>query len=105
MATPAPATETVLVLGASGNIGISAIFGAKATGRNVIAVVRSKESQDKVVKAVGSADGITFTIGDATDEKACHAVVEDVKAGKLPAFHHVFSASMLSSRLMRMARN
>jgi NAD(P)-dependent dehydrogenase (short-subunit alcohol dehydrogenase family) len=83
--------ETVLVVGASGNIGVSAVIGARRSNLNVLAVVRNKESGEKLIKQVGSSDGITLVEGDITKEDGVQKIVDRVKAGDLPAFQHVYS--------------
>ena len=88
--------ETVLVVGASGNIGVAAILGALSTKRNVLAVVRNQDSADKMFKHVGTKDGITTVQADVTSEKGIQGVVDQVEAGKLPAFQHVYSSGMLT---------
>ncbi|GAO18698.1 hypothetical protein UVI_02053040 [Ustilaginoidea virens] len=84
--------ETVLVVGASGNIGISTILAARNTGRNVMAVVRNAAAQDKIVRHVGSRDGITFVQADVTQADGLKRVLEQVKTGRLPDFQHVYAA-------------
>ncbi|KND92206.1 hypothetical protein TOPH_03075 [Tolypocladium ophioglossoides CBS 100239] len=84
--------ETVLVVGASGNIGVSVIIAALRTGRKVLAVVRNKEAQEKIIQHVGTKDGITFVEANVTNEHGVQGVVDRVKAGELPAFQHVYAA-------------
>ncbi|KAL2213153.1 NAD(P)-binding protein [Sarocladium strictum] len=83
-------TETVLVVGATGNIGVSAVKGALSAGRKVLAIVRSQSSADKLVKHIGSSEGITFAEADVTKEDGVKSVVDRVRAGELPAFQHVW---------------
>lgn len=85
--------ETVLVIGATGNIGVSAVTAALRSGRNVLAVVRNQKSADKLVGYIGSDKGITFVEADVCDDGSAgvKGVVEKVKEGKLPGFQHVFS--------------
>ncbi|OLN96676.1 hypothetical protein CCHL11_00810 [Colletotrichum chlorophyti] len=85
-------TETVLIFGASGNVGVAAIIGALRTKRNVLAVVRSQASAEKIFKYVGSKDGITTVIADVSSEEAVRGVVDQVRAGKLPSFQHVWAS-------------
>ncbi|RFU75517.1 nadp-binding [Trichoderma arundinaceum] len=92
--------ETVLVVGASGNIGVSVIIAALRSGRNVLAIVRSKSAESKIIRHVGTIDGITFVEAEVTDENSVQKVIEKVKSGELPAFQHVYSAGKYSSRLM-----
>jgi NAD(P)-dependent dehydrogenase (short-subunit alcohol dehydrogenase family) len=82
--------ETVLIIGASGNIGVSAIVAAIRTGRNVIAVVRNQAAADKMFQHAGTQKGITAVFADPTKEGAVAGIVERVRKGELPAFHHVF---------------
>lgn len=86
-------SETVLVVGASGNIGVSVIIAALRTNRQVIALVRNKAAEDKIVQHVGSKDSITFVETDVTKDGNIQQVVNDVKAGKLPSFQHVYITS------------
>ncbi|KAJ0270559.1 hypothetical protein COL940_011578 [Colletotrichum noveboracense] len=73
-------TETVLVFGASGNMGIAAIIGALNAKHNVIAIVRNEASAEKIFKYVG------------TREDSIKGVVDQVREGKLPAFQHVWAS-------------
>ncbi|KAJ5646945.1 Short-chain dehydrogenase/reductase SDR [Penicillium lividum] len=84
--------ETVLVVGATGNIGVSAVTAALRSKRNVLAVVRNQSSADKLVKHIGSSKGITFVEANVLSDTGIKGVVNQVKAGKLPAFQHVFSS-------------
>lgn len=84
--------ETVLVIGATGNIGVSAVIATLRSKRNVLAVVRNQSSADKLVKHIGSSEGITFAEADVVSDSGVKGVVDRVQAGKLPAFQHVFSS-------------
>ncbi|KAK3380636.1 hypothetical protein B0T24DRAFT_615912 [Lasiosphaeria ovina] len=83
--------ETILVVGATGNIGVSAVTTALRSERNVLAIVRNQDSAKKLVKHIGSSEGITFVEADVTSETGLKGVVDQVRAGKLPAFQHVFT--------------
>ncbi|RFU76454.1 nadp-binding [Trichoderma arundinaceum] len=83
--------ERVLVVGASGNIGVSAVKGALRSGRQVLAIVRNQASADKLYKHVGSSEGIDVVEADVTSDTGVKSVVDQVKAGKLPAFQHVYT--------------
>ncbi|KAF2829821.1 NAD(P)-binding protein [Ophiobolus disseminans] len=83
--------ETVLVVGATGNIGVSAVSAVLRSKRNVLAIVRNQSSADKLVKYIGSSKGITFAEADVSSDTAVKGVVDQVRAGKLPAFHHVYT--------------
>ncbi|KAI8316660.1 hypothetical protein K4K61_003316 [Colletotrichum sp. SAR11_59] len=84
--------ETVLVFGASGNIGVSAVIGALQAKRKVIAVVRNQTSAEKIFDYVGTRDGITIAEADITSEDSVRGLVDQVRAGKLPPFQHVFAS-------------
>lgn len=84
-------TETVLIIGATGNIGVAATKGALSSGRNVLAIVRNSASAEKLTKRVGSSEGITFVEADVGSETGVKSVVDRVKAGELPAFQHVYA--------------
>lgn len=83
--------ERVLVIGATGNIGISAVKGALNSGREVLAIVRNQASAEKLYKHVGSSEGIQVIEADVTSDTGVKSVVDQVKAGKLPAFQHVYT--------------
>ncbi|KAK4981224.1 hypothetical protein LTR66_004650 [Elasticomyces elasticus] len=85
------AMETVLVVGATGNIGVSAVTAALRSKRNVLAIVRNQASAAKLVKYVGSAEGITFVEADVLSDSGVKGVIDQVRAGKLPSFQHVYS--------------
>ncbi|KAL2786934.1 hypothetical protein BJX66DRAFT_311971 [Aspergillus keveii] len=83
--------ETVLVIGATGNIGVSAVKGALNSGRNVLAIIRSQASADKLIRHIGTAEGITFVEASVTADDGVKSVVDRVRAGELPGFQHVYS--------------
>ena len=85
------AKETVLVVGATGNIGVSVISASLRSGRDVLAIVRNQDSAQKLFERVGTKDGITTVEADVTAEDGVQSVVDQVKAGKLPAFQHVYA--------------
>lgn len=87
--------EHVLVLGATGNIGVAAIKAALRTKRGVLAVVRNQTSANKLFQHVGSRDGITTVEADVTSDSGVQSVVDQVKAGKLPSFQHVYSTGKI----------
>ncbi len=78
--------ETVLVVGATGNIGVSAVTAALHSKRNVLAIVRNQDSADKLVKYIGSSEGITFAEANVLSDSGVKGVVDQVRAGKLPIF-------------------
>ncbi|KAF4895404.1 hypothetical protein CGCF415_v011943 [Colletotrichum fructicola] len=84
--------ETVLVFGASGNIGVSAVIGALQAKRKVIAVVRNQTSAEKIFDYVETRDGISIAEADITSEDSVRGIVDQVRAGKLPPFQHVFAS-------------
>ncbi|KAF1961738.1 NAD(P)-binding protein [Byssothecium circinans] len=87
----APAPETVLVIGATGNIGTSAIQGALKAGYKVLAIVRNLDSAEKLFKNIGTKEGVTTVEADIISDIGVQSVVDQVKAGKLPQFQHVYS--------------
>ncbi len=89
------AMETVLVVGATGNIGVSAVTAALRSKRNVLAIVRNQKSADKLVKYIGSSEGITFAEANVLSDSGVKGVVDRVRAGKLPSFQHVYSSGWL----------
>jgi NAD(P)-dependent dehydrogenase (short-subunit alcohol dehydrogenase family) len=95
-----PSKETVLIVGATGNIGISACIAVLRTGREVLAIVRNQESAEKIFHRIdqvfGNHDGITTVEADVTDPKGVEEVVEKVRMGELPGFQHVYACGELS---------
>ncbi|TKW54692.1 hypothetical protein CTA1_5614 [Colletotrichum tanaceti] len=85
-------TETVLVFGASGNVGVAAIIGALSANRHVIAVVRNQSSAEKVFKQVGRREGITVVEADITSEDSVRSIIDQVRGGILPSFQHVWAS-------------
>jgi NAD(P)-dependent dehydrogenase (short-subunit alcohol dehydrogenase family) len=83
--------ETVLIVGATGNIGVAASIGALRSGRNVLAVVRNQASAEKLLRHVGTREGITVVEADVTSYASMHSLVERVEEGELPAFQHVYA--------------
>lgn len=84
--------ETVLIVGATGNMGVSAAKAALQSGRHVLAIVRNQDSADKLIRHVGSSEGITSVEADIASDSGVKGVVDRVRAGKLPAFQHVWSS-------------
>jgi short-subunit dehydrogenase len=78
--------ETVLVVGLTGNIGVSAVISALRSQRAVLAIVRNQASTEKLYKHVGTREGITTVETDITLEHGVQIIVGQVKAGQLPAF-------------------
>ncbi|CAN9450942.1 unnamed protein product [Alternaria alternata] len=92
-------TETVLVVGSTGNIGVAAVKGALNSKRNVLAIVRNQASADKLIRHVGSSQGITFAEADISSDTGVQRVVEKVQEGQLPAFQHVYSCEITTEQL------
>lgn len=86
--------ETVLVVGATGNIGVSTVKAALRSGRHVLAVVRNQVSAKNLFRHVGTQEGISTVEADILSEHGIQGVVEKVKSGHLPAFQHVYAAGM-----------
>jgi short-subunit dehydrogenase len=89
---------TVLIIGATGNIGISAVLAARKLDYHVLAIVRSKESAEKLFAHVGSSGSITTVEADILSDKGVKSVVEKVRQGVLPAFQHVYAAGKFRKR-------
>ncbi|KAJ4357148.1 uncharacterized protein N0V89_001723 [Didymosphaeria variabile] len=85
------ATETVLIVGSTGHIGTSAAQGALKAGLSVLAIVRNARSAEKLFRNLGSKERITTVEADVTSPTGVQCVVDQVKAGRLPAFQHVYS--------------
>jgi NADPH:quinone reductase-like Zn-dependent oxidoreductase len=93
-ATGIKAGQTVLVVGAAGNVGRSAVFTAKQRGATVIAGVLKKQMQSDEVKTVG-ADQLIATdddtaianlpmldaVADTVNGKTAEKLIAKVKAG------------------------
>lgn len=94
-----PSMPTVLVVGASGNIGTSAVLAALHAKFNVLAVVRNQESAEKLFRNAGTREGITMIEADVMSEQGVRGVVDKVRKGELPAFQHVYAAGECSERL------
>lgn len=86
--------ETVLIVGATGNIGVSAAKAALSTGRQVLAIVRNNASAAKLFHHLGTKENVITVEADVCSETGVQEVVDQVEAGKLPAFQHVFSAGV-----------
>jgi NAD(P)-dependent dehydrogenase (short-subunit alcohol dehydrogenase family) len=89
--------ETVLVVGATGNIGVAAVIGALRSGLQVLAVVRNQESAKKLFQHVGAQERIFTVEADILSEHGIQGVVDKVRLGQLPAFQHVYGAGMQPS--------
>ena len=93
--------DTVLVIGATGNIGVAAVLGALRSKRNVLAIVRNQASANKLFQHVGTKEGITTVEADIMSDQGVQTVVDQVRAGKLPHFQHVYSAGKSLTFLIR----
>lgn len=92
---------TVLVVGSTGNIGVAAVLAALRSGLKVLAIVRNQASASKLLEQVGTGvqTNITCVEADVTSDSGVRSVVDQVRAGKLPLFQHVFSAGRFLRRL------
>lgn len=86
--------KTILVVGSTGNISISAVIGALRSQCIALAIVRNEVSAKKLYEHVGTRDGITIVEADIISEHGVQSAVDEVKAGKLPAFQHVYAAGI-----------
>jgi len=57
--------------------------------------MRNQNSADKLVKYIGSSEGITFLEANVLSGSGVKGVVDQVRPGKLPAFQHVYSSGWL----------
>ncbi|KAI6908162.1 hypothetical protein KC318_g5888 [Hortaea werneckii] len=85
--------ERVLIIGASGHIGTSAVIGALRSKREVLAVVRSQPSAETLFSHTGTKEGITVVEADPTSATDLQTVVDRVAQGNFPAFQHVYTAT------------
>jgi NAD(P)-dependent dehydrogenase (short-subunit alcohol dehydrogenase family) len=84
-------TETVLDIGATGYIGIAAILGALDSGRLVLAVVRNQQSAKKSLDHVTTGrQHVQIVEADVMSDQGAHGIVDQMRAGTLPAFQHVY---------------
>jgi short-subunit dehydrogenase len=74
--------ETVLVVGATGNIGVAAVIATLRSNRNVLAIVRNQASAAKLFQHVGTQEGITIVEADIMSEHGVQSVVDKVRASK-----------------------
>lgn len=88
------AKETVLVVGATGHIGVAAIIGALKSGRNVLAIVRNQTSAEKMFHHVGTKEGITTVEADISKDDGVEGVVRRCESGELLGFQHVYVCRM-----------
>ena len=97
--------QTVLIVGATGNIGASAIHAALSSKLHVLAIVRNQASAEKLFRNVGTREGITTVEADIMSDRGVKDVVENVRKGNLPAFQHVYAAgeSVLHRRVNKVA--
>jgi NAD(P)-dependent dehydrogenase (short-subunit alcohol dehydrogenase family) len=93
--------ETVLIVGSTGNIGVSAVTAALRSNRNVLAVVRNQDSTNRLIGHITSSkiitseevsQRITFAEADILSDTGVKSVVDRVRGGELPAFQHVWSS-------------
>lgn len=84
--------EAVLVVGSTGNIGVSAVIGALRSKKQVLAIVRNKAAGEKLFQHVGTSENIILVEADIISDDGVQKVVQKVKDGKLPAFQHVFTS-------------
>ncbi|KAI9695811.1 MAG: hypothetical protein M1820_008404 [Bogoriella megaspora] len=91
---------TVLVVGATGNIGASAIFAALRSKFHVLAIVRNQASAEKLFSNVGTRESITTVEADIMSDRGVKEVVEKVRKGELPAFQHVYAAAFWLKRMV-----
>jgi len=84
--------QTVLIIGATGNIGTSAVHAALRSKLHVLAIARNQASVEKLFRNVGTREGITVVEADIMSDCGVKDVIEKVRKGELPAFQHVYAA-------------
>ncbi|KAI9147166.1 hypothetical protein HJFPF1_13198 [Paramyrothecium foliicola] len=94
--------ETVLLVGATGNIGVAMAIAALRSKRQLLALVRNQASAEKLYKYLGTREGVITVEVDIMSEDGIQSVVDRVKAGELPSFQHVFSSGQLWKLLRRL---
>lgn len=90
--------KTVLIVGASGNIGVAATITVLRSGYCVLAVVRNQASAAKLYEHMGTTENIAVVEADVISESGLAHVVTELRAGKIPWFQHVFAAGKLTHR-------
>jgi short-subunit dehydrogenase len=93
--------ETALIIGATGNIGLAAVQAVLHSGRKVLAIVRDENSAKKLFQHVGTQEGITTVEADIMSDQGVQSVVDQIRAGTLPTFQHVYSAGKFSTFLLK----
>lgn len=88
--------EAVLIIGASGNVGISVIIAALHSNLDVLAPVRNDKAKHKILHDLTydpslPVDRITFAEVDISQDDGVASIVARVEKGDLPAFQHVYS--------------
>jgi NAD(P)-dependent dehydrogenase (short-subunit alcohol dehydrogenase family) len=78
--------QSVLVVGSSGNIGVSVITAALRSGYNALALIRDMSAKEKVLSHVDSqvseaCERITFVEADVTSEDGVSKVVQNGQSG------------------------
>ncbi|KAJ5057366.1 hypothetical protein J3E74DRAFT_224471 [Bipolaris maydis] len=91
-------TKTVLIIGATSNIGVAAILDALGSDRNFLAVVRDQHSIKVLEHVPTGYDRITVVESDAVSDQGVQNIVAKVRAGS--NFYKLFKTTMsLSCRL------
>jgi NAD(P)-dependent dehydrogenase (short-subunit alcohol dehydrogenase family) len=89
--------ETVLIVGATGNIGTAAVKGALNAGLQVLAVVQNSASANKLFQNLGTKEGIITVEANILSDQGVQSVVDRVKKGELPTFQHVYATGQYSA--------
>lgn len=87
--------ETILIIGATGNMGTAAITAGLKASYNILALIRSTASKEKLLANLPpnlDTTRITFATTDVTSPTGVREIVDHVKEGQLPPFHHVWAS-------------
>ena len=92
--------ETVLVLGATGGVGLAAIQLAKAMGGKVLAAVASKDKED-IVRAAGADAIVDLSVAGSAREPAPAGVRADRQEGRATSSSTCWAATSSTPRCAR----
>ncbi|KAG9285229.1 hypothetical protein G9A89_002125 [Geosiphon pyriformis] len=91
--------QTILITGATGNVGSSAVKAFLEQGATVIAISRSQSSLDKLIANLKSSNvslnekNFHGVLSDVSEDKNLEKVANDIREGRLPEPNHIVSSS------------
>ncbi|KAJ5041452.1 hypothetical protein J3E74DRAFT_413057 [Bipolaris maydis] len=83
-------TKTVLIIGATSNIGVAAILDALGSDRNFLAVVRDQHSIKVLEHVPTGYDRITVVESDAVSDQGVQNIVAKALAGTNVRFNEIY---------------